>query len=175
MSDLPLSDWLARSEGVVGIAFTDLVGSTSLLFSRETLNFTKLLRSHRSRAATLAAELQGRLIDATADGLLAAFPTASGAFDFASGLLEDPGQESLQIRAGVHHGRVRAEGSGLIGRNVHLGARVMQHAGDGELWVSDAARAALEVESPRGDDAWLESEECELKGVPTPQRLWRAR
>jgi len=69
-----------------------------------------------------------------------------------------------------------AEGDAIAGRSVHLGARVMQHAVDPQLWLSDAAKAALEGESPglTARMEWVAQEHCELKGVQRTQRLWRA-
>jgi hypothetical protein len=71
---------------------------------------------------------------------------------------------------------VRAEGERLIGRNVHYCARVMQRADDPELWVSDAARRAMEVGAERfaSEIVWIANDEMELKGIPGLQRLWRA-
>jgi class 3 adenylate cyclase len=173
---LPLVDWLAQCGEAVALVFTDLVESTSLLYSQKTIDYTRMLRSHRQRAAALIRQQRGRLIDGTGDKHFAVFRTASQAYGFARDLFLAPGHPSLKIRAGVHYGAVRADASALVGRNVHLGARVMEHAAGSELWLSDAARRALESESPEIASAisWLHGEECALKGIPERQRLWRA-
>lgn len=175
-SRVSLEDWLARYDRRVGLVFTDVVGSTLLIYAKGTLNFAEMLGSHRSRATTLLREVGGRLVDQSADEIFAAFPSATKAFCFADELFRDPGHPKLRIRAGVHYGTVRAQGRALVGRNVHLAARVRQHAVDRELWVSEAARSALESESPSiaSGISWITTDECELKGVPDKQRLWRA-
>lgn len=171
-----LGDWLANHDGVAAIVFTDVVGSTRLLFTKETLDYRSMLRSHRTRARQLIAEQQGRLVSDSGDELLAVFPSATTAYSYANVLVSDPGHAGLRVRAGIHLGPVRAEGRDLVGRHVHLAARVMQHARGPELWVHDAAKVRLEAESPGLASSiwWVANEECELKGIPDVQRLWRA-
>jgi len=71
---------------------------------------------------------------------------------------------------------VRAEGEAIVGRNVHLCARIMQRAAVPELWVSDDAKVALEVESPglASGISWIARDDCELSGIPGRHSLWRA-
>jgi adenylate cyclase len=174
--DTSLAEWLAGADGSLALVFSDIVGSTNLLYSARTLDYVSMLRAHKRRAAALSEENRGRLIGETGDELLVAFAQAAQAYVFAEALFGDPGHAQLRVRVGVHYGRVRAEGDGLAGRNVHLGARVMQHGAESELWLSDAAKSALEEESPvfAARIAWIAQDECELKGVPGRHRLWRA-
>jgi class 3 adenylate cyclase len=171
-----LRDWLDDSARVVGIAFTDIIGSTVLIHQQETVTYSHILRAYQTRAVHLTSRLEGRLITHIGDELFAAFRSASNAYHFACALFQDPGHPTLRVRAGIHFGSVQAHDSSLVGRNVHLGARVMAHARDQELWVSDAAKSAIEKESGSlaSRIAWITSEECELKGFPGTQRLWRA-
>jgi len=174
--DSSLADWLAGADGALGLVFSDIVGSTNLLYAARTLDYVSMLRAHKRRAEELTEANGGRLVGETGDELLAAFAQAAQAYAFAEALFGDPGHAQLRVRVGVHYGTVRAEGVGLAGRNVHLGARVMQHGVASELWLSEAAKAALEDESPAlaARIAWIAHDECELKGVPGRQRLWRA-
>jgi class 3 adenylate cyclase len=174
-SQLSLSEWLARCNGMLGLVFTDVVGSTPLLFARKTVAYTRLLRGYRAHARELIESLEGRLIDEPGDELFAAFPSAASAYRFAWEFFHDTGVPDLQIRAGVHYGAVSEERNVLVGRDVHLGARVMQQAEGAELWLSDAAKAALEAESPSSaaQISWIATVELELKGIPHRQRLWR--
>lgn len=171
-----LADWVERYGGRLALVFTDIVGSTLLLYSYGTSNYTATLQAHRRRAADRVEAHRGRLIDTARDELLAAFPTVAAAWAFASELRRDPGDPQLRLRAGIHQGPVQAHHGALMGRTVHLGARVMQHASDHEIWMSQAAREALEAEAPEVAAAipWIASEQCELKGVPEKQTLWRA-
>jgi len=170
-----LSEWLEQHGGTVALVFADVVGSTSLLYSRKTLNFTTILRANKSRAAALIRDLGGKLVNETGDEVLAAFPCATPAYTYATELFRDPGHPDLGVRVGMHFGAVSAESEALMGRNVHLGARVMQHALGCELWMSEAAKLALESESPEIASAitWIQVDDAELKGIPEKQRLWR--
>jgi adenylate cyclase len=171
-----LSDWVAQFGAQVGIVFADIVNSTVLLYERGTLDFGRIRRRYQARAAQLSREQGGRVVSYVGDEVLAVFPDAAAAFSFARQLFDDAGDANLRVRVGVHVGSVRVEDETLIGRNVHLGARVMQHANGHQLWLSDAARYALQTTAPQIADAieWSGGEECTLKGVPDPQRLWRA-
>jgi len=173
---LPLADWLARFDGSAALVFSDIVGSTPLLYSARTLDYVSMLRAHKKRAAELIGAHRGRMIGETGDEILALFERMAQAYAFANALFDDTGHAKLRVRVGVHFGRVRAEGDAIAGRSVHLGARVMQHAVDPQLWLSDAAKAALEDESPglAARIAWIAQEDCELRGVPGTHRLWRA-
>jgi class 3 adenylate cyclase len=172
-----IADWLADTDGVVALVFMDVVGSTLLLYARETLNFRGMLRAHRARAIEAIEQHGGRLVDQTGDAHFVVFRGASPAYAFALELLRDTGHPKIRIRAGVHFGHVRTDGNEVVGRNVHLGARVMHHASDQELWLSDVTKAALESESPdlAAGITWISHGEYEFKGVPTHQLLWRAR
>jgi class 3 adenylate cyclase len=170
-----LGEWLAESVPV-GIVFTDIVGSTLLLHRQQTKNYAVILRAHQARASQLTTAFEGRLVTNVGDEMLTVFRSARAAFEFARHFFEDAGHPQLSIRAGVHFGTVHADGPDLVGRHVHFGARVMAHGRDHELWVSDAAKSALEAESAGFSSGihWMCSEDCELKGVPEVQRLWRA-
>ena len=171
-----LGEWLAQPAHPVGIVFTDIVGSTLLLNRQKTENYSVILRAHQSRAALLTTLFEGRLVMNVGDEMLTLFRSAQAAFGFARDFFQDAGHPQLSIRAGVHFGTVHADGPDLVGRHVHLGARVMAHGQDHELWVSDAAKSALEAESAEFASAiaWIRSEDCQLKGVPDVHRLWRA-
>lgn len=171
-----LAEWLDRQGDQVGLAFADVVRSTSLLFEQQTVRYADVIRAYRDQALARARSAGGRIVDETGDQVLAVFPGAADAFRFGSDLFADTGHPDLRIRVGVHVGSVRAEADRLIGRNVHYCARVMQRAEDPELWVSDVARRAIESEAKQlaSEIAWIASDEIELKGIPGLHRLWRA-
>ena len=121
-------------------------------------------------------ELDGWVVSREGDEIFAAFLTAGAAYRFARAMFENAGHPEIHVRVGVHYGTVSCHDSGLIGRAVPYAARVMAHAAPSELWISDAAKTALEAESHSlaGAIPWIRSEECLLDGIPAPQRLWRA-
>jgi class 3 adenylate cyclase len=171
-----LGEWLESTGGVVGIVLTDLVGSTLLLYRLKTRNYEFIRRAHHDRAAALAAQSGGWLVEKEKDEVLAVFRSATSAYQFAAELFRDAGHPRLSVRAGVHYGAVTPSGAGVIGRSVHLAARITEYGRAHEVWVSDAAKDALERESSAfaAGIPWIASEVCQLKGIPGPQRLWRA-
>ncbi len=167
-----LASWLAATGSDIGLVFSDVVDSTELLFQRETVAYRTLLRRHRARARGLATEHLGRIVEARGDEIFAALPDAGGALAYARALHRAPGADGLHVRVGVHLGHVLADGDALVGRNVHLAARVMQRGVGAEIWMSDAARDALGRDGFE-DQNWIERDLRPLKGVPGEHRLWR--
>ena len=176
-----LAEWLAPFQRI-GLVFTDVYRSTDLLYGLKTTKHNAILRAHRSRADDLTRQLGGRVVDQVGDALFVVLPSATNAYSFAYELFHETGHPLLAIRAGVHFGEVTLSGTRISGRTVNYGHRVMEHAqGNRELWVSDAAKAALEHESPdvASGIRWVRTDECHLdgvhvEGVPVKQRLWRA-
>jgi class 3 adenylate cyclase len=177
-----LADWLKRVPRQIGIVFTDVIKSTDLLYELKTTKHNAVLRAHRSRADALTRELDGRVVDQVGDELFVVLPSATTAYRFAYELFHQTGHPLLAIRAGVHVGEVTMNGMHMSGRAVSYGHRVMEHAHKGhELWVSGAAKLALEEESLATAESirWVATDDCYLdgvhaEGVPIVQRLWRA-
>ena len=102
------------------------------------------------------------------DGHLAAFDGPARAIRCGLALRGGVRALGLAVRVGVHTGEVEVRGDDLAGISVVTAARVMAHAGDDEVWVSQTVRdlvagSGLGFED-RGDH--------DLKGVPGPWRLW---
>ena len=175
MDESPPSDRAAGSAKAVAIVFSDVVNSTALLHREGTVHYAEMLQAHRVRARQLVKRFEGRIVSHTGDGLLAVFRAASQAYGFARVLFVDPGHDELGVRVGIHVGTVYEQGSDLVGRTVHFGARVMAQARGRELWLSDAAKTALELEDPVSASriSWQGTVRRRLKGIPRLQRLWR--
>jgi class 3 adenylate cyclase len=171
-----LTEWLDGAGPTVGLVATDIIGSTSLVYDVGTVGWGRLLAAYRARADRLAADCGGIVLDRVGDGVLAAFRRSDSAYRFARGMFDDAGDARLTVRVGQHVGAVSRHDAGLVGRVLHYTERVKEHARGHEIWLSEAAKTAIEVEAPPGASsiAWVGSEECELKGIPGRQRLWRA-
>ena len=171
-----LQAWLGGSRAQVALVFTDMVRSTEHLYEQETSNYMLHKRIQIVHARSLLQGVASRLVNVTGDSLFLIFRTVPDAFGFSRRFFANTGNPYVQVRIGIHYGRVTADGTGLSGRAVHYGARVCQHGKDAELWVSDAARGMLAQDPPalEGSIEWVASEECVLKGIPDKQRLWRA-
>ena len=175
MDESGLEQWLSRLNYRAALVFTDVVGSTQILFDRQTLEFEHLLEAHRRRVATVVREFDGWLIETANDSTFAAFPTVAQACRYALSLQQDAGPPQIGVRCGVHVGSVRQQDGGLVGRNVYFAARVLSHGVGAEVWMSEAARQSLETDAPDTLAALTLSDSAEvtLKGVPEPAKLWR--
>ena len=76
----------------------------------------------------------------------------------------------IAIRAGLHTGEVEASGDKVSGMAVHIGARVMSHAGSGEVLVSGTTKDLV----AGSGIAFEERGSHALKGVPGDWNLYRA-
>jgi class 3 adenylate cyclase len=175
VDDTPLSNWVAGAADTVAVVFSDVVESTALLHRAGTVNYAQILAAHRQHAARLISRGDGRLIGHAGDELLAAFRTTAEAYRFGRALFDNPGHDELSVRVGMHVGTVQVHGPDLLGRTIHFGARVMSQARGRELWLSDAAKHALEAEAPElaAEIRWAGTARRRLKGIPRLQRLWR--
>jgi class 3 adenylate cyclase len=174
--ELALEDWLSRSDGDVCLVFADIVGSALLVHGQGTRVYAHVLSAYRLRAERLARALDGHIVSKEGDEIFAAFLNAVTGFRFARELNDDGGHALISVRVGLHVGHVSCHEARLVGRAVPLAARVMDHAGPHEIWISDMARQALIAEDPSLETAvpWVTSEVAILHGIPEPQVLWRA-
>lgn len=172
-----LETWIRMKQGAVTLVFTDVVRSTVLLYGTGSVLYMRAIRSHRRRAREVVESLHGQVIDTSGDAIFAAFHTAAAAFRFALSIIDDPGDEQVRVRAGIHHGLVHANADGLFGKAVHFAARLVEAGSDSEISVSDAAKHALETESPElaREIDWRPGEQRELDGIPGLHTIWRAR
>lgn len=122
------------------VLFTDIIGSTEIASSRGDRDWTQLLERHDRVAQDILDRFGGKLIKTTGDGLLALFDRPSQAVSAAHALRRESESLGLDIRAGVHTGEVEQRLDDLGGIALHIGARVMNEARDGEIWVSRTVR-----------------------------------
>jgi class 3 adenylate cyclase len=104
----------------------------------------------------------GRVIRMTGDGVLAIFEGPGRAVQCALSLRDALRTIGVRIRAGIHTGEIEVAADDISGISVHVAARVVSHADDGQIWVSGVvpllmAGSNVEFEH-RGE--WV------LKGVP---------
>ena len=153
------------------ILFTDLVGSTDLT---ERVGDA----AYRSLADRLDADLRGVIGSCggesvpgvrLGDGLLALFPSASSALEFAAGAHQCAAALDLSLRIGVHAGDMVRAGDVVSGGAVNVAARVCDAAEPHETLVSETVRSLARTSArvsfdDRGDHR--------LKGVSDPHHLY---
>jgi class 3 adenylate cyclase len=150
------------------LVFTDIAGSTNRAVSMGDRDWRALLAQHHALVRRELERYGGHGIDTTGDGFLAAFDGPARAIRAAVASREAVRGLGLDIRAGVHTGEVEVMGNDLGGVAVHIGSRVMNQAGAGEVLVSSTVKDLVVGSGIEFADRGA----YELKGVPGEWRLF---
>jgi class 3 adenylate cyclase len=155
---------------VATVMFTDVVGSTERALALGDRAWTDLLELHNARVRVQLHRFGGAEIDTAGDGFLAWFGAPSIALECARAVLESVAELGVSLRIGVHTGECEVTGDKLRGIAIHVGARVADIAGPGEILVSQTVRDLL---AGSGIE-FAERGSRELKGSPGEWRLYAA-
>jgi len=174
----------ATGRNVVTILFTDLASSTALTQRLGDAKAQELVRAHNAIVREALTAHGGSEIKHTGDGIMASFPTASGALECAIAIQravvasspppvgEGPGEGSeLAIHIGLNAGEPVAEESDLFGTSVQLARRICDHAQAGQILVSNVVR---ELAAGKGF-LFADIGEVVAKGFEEPVRLYEVR
>jgi class 3 adenylate cyclase/pimeloyl-ACP methyl ester carboxylesterase len=159
---------------VVAILFTDIAASTALTQRLGDVRAQELVRSHNEIVRKALRQHGGSEIKHTGDGIMASFPSASGALDCAIGIqraVAEQGDEHLAVHIGVNAGEPVAEESDLFGTSVQLARRICDHAESGQILVSNVVR---ELSAGKGF-LFDERDVTALRGFEEPVRLYEVR
>ncbi|HEY4726396.1 MAG TPA: adenylate/guanylate cyclase domain-containing protein [Actinomycetota bacterium] len=160
-----------RERALATVVFTDIVGSTEQAREVGDRRWAELLDTHDRVARELVAQLGGRLVKSTGDGILALFDRPGRAIRCATALRDRLRGSGVEIRAGVHTGEVQLRGDDVGGIAVHFAARVMAAAAPGEVLVSGTVHDLV-----AGSDHVLEDRGAHaLKGIGGEWRLFAVR
>ena len=152
------------------VLFTDIVGSTELASRIGDARWLALLERHDTAVREALDEQQGTELSHTGDGFMAAFDGPSQAIRCAFAIRERVRELGIEARCGVHTGEFSMAGRQAGGLAVHVAARVMSHAGGGEVLVSREARDL----AVGPDIAFVPQGAHTLKGVPGKWDLYAA-
>ena len=154
------------------MVFVDIAGYTQLTEEQGDALAVRLAASLQSRAETVAAAHDGRLIKLIGDGAMLRFDDAqsgvSAALELVETLDDGPG---IGAHAGVHAGPVVERDRDLFGRTVNLASRIADVASPGEVVVSEDVAVTVQ------DDPAFDLEPIQavsLKGVAEPLPLFLA-
>jgi class 3 adenylate cyclase len=150
------------------VLFTDIVDSTKRASDLGDRAWRELLAGHDETVRRQLGRFRGREVKTTGDGFLATFDGPARAIECARAVIDGVRPLGLEVRAGLHTGECELIGDDVGGLAVHIGARVAQAAGAGEVLVSSTVRD-LVVGS---GIAFEERGARELKGVPGEWRLF---
>jgi class 3 adenylate cyclase len=151
------------------VLFTDIVGSTERAAAIGDRAWRELLDRYYALARRELTRYRGREIDTAGDGMFASFDGPARAIRCAADMGRAVRTLGLELRTGVHTGECEVAGDKLAGIAVHVGARVMSHAGPGETLVSSTVKDLVAGSGIEFVDRGAHA----LKGVPGEWRLYR--
>jgi class 3 adenylate cyclase len=107
-------------------------------------------------------------VKAIGDGVLATFDGPARAIGCARAICEQANTLGIEVRAGLHSGEVELLGGDVGGIAVHIGARVANMAGTGEVLVSSTVKDLVVGSGWKFKDSGTHS----LKGAPGEWQLY---
>jgi class 3 adenylate cyclase len=169
-----------RAAGAVHtVLFTDIESSTAVTQRLGDAKAQELVRTHNTIVRDALKGCGGSEIKHTGDGIMASFPSASGALECAVAIQRSVeaqgvgahGRAPLRVRIGLNAGEPVAEEDDLFGASVQLAKRVCDHADPGQIVVADVVR---QLATGKG---FLFSDLGDVvpKGFEDPVKLWEVR
>ena len=164
----PIVDRFLPARAVLTLLFTDIVGSTRMAVDLGDEGWRAQLSRYRASVRRELARFGGHEVDTAGDGFFATFDRPAAGLRCAWTLRSAVEAIGLRTRTGLHVGECEMRGEKVSGLAVHIGARVMAAAGDGEILISDALReVGSGIDTQLGDRG-----RHELKGVPGEWQLF---
>lgn len=172
-----LKDAPTLPEGPVTIMFTDIVESTSLRTTLGDADTDALFAQHDELIrAQVDAHNGFDQHAALGDGFLVVFISTKRAVACAIAIQRaldafnrQRSGPPLQVRIGLNTGEVNQSGGQISGEAVHAAARVCAAADARQVFISDITR---QLAGTVPDVSYRDAGEHDLKGFPTPWRLW---
>lgn len=160
-----------RDPGIRTVLFTDIVGSTALTQQLGDEVAMDVIHLHDTLVRNALADLGGREVKHTGDGIMASFVSAAAAIKCATRIERDLARHKegntdcpLQIRIGIASGEPVEHGNDIFGSTVQLASRLCSCAGAEQILVSNVvAELCIGKRLPFQDLGRLE-----LKGFEQP-------
>ena len=170
---------IARNS-VVGIVFVDVSDFTAFTAANGDDVAVGLLNRLDALIKAAVRPAKGEVVKSLGDGFLVAFPSASQAVRGAVGIRravekerQANGDFSLRLRIAVHAGEPLVEQDDLLGHDVNLTARLLDHCQPDEIIISGAAKSLAERRLKRVN---FEAErDVKIRGLATPLRAFAIR
>ena len=134
----------ALPTGVVTFLFTDVEGSTKLLHELGD-GYAGALQEHRRVLRDAFETHHGVEVDTQGDAFFVAFGRASDAVVAARDGQRALAGGPIRVRMGLHTGEPQLTDEGYVGLDVHKGARIAAVGHGGQVLMSQATRALVEV------------------------------
>ena len=168
----------ALSSAPVAILFTDIEGSTTMTNALGDEEAQELLRAHNEIVREALRRHGGSEVKHTGDGIMASFPSATGALGSAVAIQQALAERNVggddrpvNVRIGINVGEPVRERDDLFGTAVQLARRICDQAEPGQILVSNVVR---ELVAGKGF-LFAEQGETALRGFEDPVRLFEVR
>jgi len=134
------------------VLFADLRGSTSLYESLGNTQAAEIITRTVGVLTQVVRTQHGAVVKTLGDGLMAIFDkpvrSARAACEMQDAIARimadaDTGAASLKLRVALAHGEIVEVDSDCFGDAVNVAARLLEHAGDNEVLITDAVHAQL--------------------------------
>ncbi|MBA2564984.1 MAG: adenylate/guanylate cyclase domain-containing protein [Gemmatimonadetes bacterium] len=156
------------SQRFLALLFTDIVGSTERAVELRDAAWRELRQRHDALVRGELRRFGGSEVNTAGDSFVATFKEPEEAIRCAAAIRNAVRSLGLEVRGGVHIGKVEGEGRDVGGLALHVGARVAAQAQPGEILVTEAVREAL-----AGSPVDFEERGTHvLKGLPGDWRLY---
>ena len=132
--------------GTVTFLFTDVEGSTRLLYESGAESYAAALTVHRGVIRDACGGQGGVEVDTQGDAFFFAFPTAPGALVAGQEIVEALGSGPIRVRLGVHTGTPFLTDEGYVGSDVNRAARIAAAGSGGQILVSGSTAALVDVD-----------------------------
>jgi class 3 adenylate cyclase/pimeloyl-ACP methyl ester carboxylesterase len=153
------------------VLFTDIVDSTARAAALGDACWREFLRAHHAIVRRQLFRFRGREIDTAGDGFFATFDGPARAIRCACAIREALADVGMTVRAGLHTGECELNEGKVGGIAVHIGSRVADHAGPGQVLVSSTVKDLVAGSGIRFDERGPH----ELRGIPGEWSLYAVR
>ncbi|MDX1748133.1 MAG: adenylate/guanylate cyclase domain-containing protein, partial [Halobacteriales archaeon] len=160
----------------VTFLFTDVVGS-SRLWDTSPDAMRSAMVAHDEMTYRAVTEASGQVVKHTGDGVFATFLAPADAVTAAREIRDVFAAHdwspirSFAVRAGIHTGTADQRDGDWFGPEVSRAARIMAHAGPGEVLVSESTGGL--IESSPNDETLVDLGLRRLRGFTQPVRVFR--
>ena len=149
------------------VLFTDIVASTERAAACGDQQWRVVLQRFNEITGDLTTRYGGTVVKSTGDGHLATFDGPTQAIRCAEAVLADAEALGIELRAGIHTGECELLDADIGGIAVHIAARILGHAGAGDIVVSSKVRDLVVGSGTGFEDRGVVA----LRGVPGTWRL----
>jgi class 3 adenylate cyclase/pimeloyl-ACP methyl ester carboxylesterase len=170
-ADLRLPEVDRPAPTPLAILFTDMEASTALTSQLGDAKAQELVRTHDAVVRAAVLENGGREVKHTGDGIMASFPSISGALNGAMDIQKGlrVSEAPFRVRIGIDAGEPLEQGDDLTGTVVQSARRIVDKAEPGQILVSDVVRKLVAGKTY----TFVDQGRLSLKGIPERVRLYQ--